>query len=152
VVLIVTGFVVVLAYRDIDYAHELWWQFELDAHAPRSLRALAGGVLALGVFALARLLRPAPPPAVLPTPEDLDRVAALANTSRRCNAFLALVGDKRILFHEQGTGFLMYGVHGRGRVAMGDPVAAEPDARRELAWRFVEEADRHGGVSAFVGP
>ena len=149
VVLIVTGFVVVLAYRHVDYAHELWWQFELDAHAPRSLRALAGGVLALGVFALARLLRPAPPPAVLPTSEDLDRAAALANTSRRCNAFLALVGDKRILFHEQGAGFLMYGVHGRGWVAMGDPIAAEPDARRELAWRFVEEADRHGGVAAF---
>ena len=139
-VLIVTGFVVVLAYRHVDYAHELWWQFELDAHAPRSLRALAGGVLALGVFALARLLRPAPPPAVLPTSEDLDRAAALANTSRRCNAFLALLGDKRILFHEQGAGFLMYGVHGRGWVAMGDPIAAEPDARRELAWRF-----RRGG-------
>lgn len=43
----------------------------------------------------------------------------------------------------------MYGVHGGGWVAMGDPIAAEPDARHELAWRFVEEADRHGGVAAF---
>ena len=27
------------AYRDVDYVHQLRWQFDFDAHAPRSLRA-----------------------------------------------------------------------------------------------------------------
>ena len=58
-----TGFVVVLAYRHVDYAHELWWQFEVDAHAPRSLRALAGGVLALQRLPRARRGQADPLPA-----------------------------------------------------------------------------------------
>ncbi|MGD0961507.1 MAG: lysylphosphatidylglycerol synthase domain-containing protein, partial [Methylomonas sp.] len=28
------------AYRDVEYAHELWWQFSYDGDAPRFLRAL----------------------------------------------------------------------------------------------------------------
>jgi len=148
-VLIGTGFVVLLAYRHVDYARELWWEFALDAHAPRSLRALAAGALTLGAFAMARLLRPAPPIAGLPDAKDLDRAAALASAAPRANAHLALLGDKQLLFHEGGEGFLMYGVHGRGWVAMGDPVAPSPAVRRELAWRFREEADLHGGTPIF---
>jgi phosphatidylglycerol lysyltransferase len=148
-VLFATAFVVAFAYRNVAYAHELWWQFAADAHAPRSLRALAVGTLALGAFALARLLRPAPPVAALPGDADLDRAAALASAAPRASAHLALLGDKRLLFHEGGEGFLMYGVHGRGWVAMGDPVAPSAAVRRELAWRFREEADRHGGVAIF---
>lgn len=147
--LLATGFVVLLAYRHVDYARELWWQFALDAHAPRSLRALAAGALTLGVFALARLLRPVPPIAALPDAGALARAAALAGEAPRASAFLALLGDKQLLFHEGGEGFVMYGVHGRGWVAMGDPVARSPSVRRELAWRFREEADRHGGSAIF---
>lgn len=148
-VLLATAFVIALAYRKVEYAHELWWQFAADANAPRSLRALAVGTLALGAFALTRLLRPAPPVAALPGPRELDRAAALASAAPRASAHLALLGDKRLLFHEGGEGFLMYGVHGRGWVSMGDPVSSSPDVRRELAWRFREEADRHGGAAIF---
>ncbi len=154
VILVATGFVLLLAYRNVDYAHDLWWRFDLQAHAPRSLRALAGGTLVLAFYALARLLRPAPPLAPLPGPAELERAAALARTAPHASAQLALLGDKLLLFHEQGAGFVMYGVHGRGWVAMGDPVAASPAVRRELAWRFREEADRHRGLPIFyeVGP
>jgi phosphatidylglycerol lysyltransferase len=34
-----TAFLVALAYRDVDFSGELWWQFDLDSHASRSLRA-----------------------------------------------------------------------------------------------------------------
>jgi len=148
-ILVATVLVIGFSYRSVPYAHELWWQFASDAHAPRSLRALALGTLALGAFALARLLRPAPPVAALPGAAELDRAAALAGAAPRASAFLALLGDKRLLFHESGEGFLMYGVHGRGWVAMGDPVSPSPAQRRELAWRFREEADRHGGFAIF---
>ncbi len=152
-ILVGTGFVVLLAYRHVDYSHELWWQFAIDGHAPRSLRALAGGSLALAVFALAKLLRPAPPSVAPPAPVDIERAEKLIAASPRAQAHLALVGDKRLLFHETGTGFLMYGIRRRSWIAMGDPVAP-PDVCRELAWQFRELADRHGGLAAFyeVGP
>jgi len=153
VILIGTGFVVLLAYRHVDYSHDLWWQFTIDGHAPRSLRALAGGALALAAFALAKLLRPEPPPVAPPAPADLERAEKLVMASARAQAHLALVGDKRLLFHETGTGFLMYGIRRRSWVAMGDPVGPS-DVCRELAWQFRELADRHGGLAAFyeVGP
>jgi phosphatidylglycerol lysyltransferase len=152
-ILVGTGFVVLLANRNVEYSHDLWWQFTVDGHAPRSLRALAGGALALAAFGLARLLRPAPPPLAPPVAQDLDRAAKLVAASPRAQAHLALVGDKRLLFHESGEGFLMYGIRRRSWVAMGDPVGT-PEAGRELAWQFRELADRHGGSAAFyeVGP
>ena len=147
-VLIATGFVVLLAYRHVEYSNDLWWQFELEAHAPRSLRALVGGAGLLAFFALARLLRPAPPELPPPTPADLERALPIVRAATRSSAHLALLGDKQLLFHESGAGFVMYGVSGRTWVAMGDPVG-RPELRRELAWRFHELADAHGGLTTF---
>jgi len=147
-ILVGVGYLVMLAYRYVGYAHELWWQVALEAHAPRSLRALAAGALVLAAFAFARLLRPAPPVAPVASSEDLERAAPLVAASPRAQAHLALVGDKRLLFHESGAGFLMYGVRRRSWIAMGDPVGS-PDVARELAWQFRELADRHAGTAAF---
>ena len=148
VVLISMGALLLLAYRHVDYSNELWWQFALDAHAPRSLRALAAAGLALLAFATARLLRPVPPLSPPATGGELDRAAALVAASTRASAHLALLGDKRLLFHESGEGFVMYGVRRRSFVSVGDPVGSR-DVRRELAWQFRELADRHGGLPAF---
>jgi phosphatidylglycerol lysyltransferase len=147
-ILVATAFVVLLAYSSVDYSSQLWWRFDLDADAPRSLRALAAGTLVLAFFAATRLLRPAPPVDSTPRPEDVDRAAQLASASPRASAFLALLGDKQFLFHEGGAGFVMFAVHGRGWVSMGDPVGPR-DVRRELAWRFRELADQHGGLPVF---
>ena len=64
------------------------------------------------------------------------------------HANLALLGDKSLLFSESGRGMLMYGVAGRSWVAMGDPVGP-PAEQLELAWRFHELAQRHGGWTVF---
>ena len=153
VVLIGTGWLGAFAYRHLEYADELWWRFALDGDAPRSLRAGVGvAVLMVGV-ALARLLRPAPPQARRPLPEEIEHAAALAAGAPETSANLALLGDKTLLFSEAGDGFLMYGVSGRSWISMGDPVGSEA-ARRELAWRFRERADRHQAWTVFyeVGP
>jgi len=146
--LIGTGFVVLVAYRHVEYSRDLWWQFELEAHAPRSLRAFVGGAGLLAFFALARLLRAAPPALPAPTPADLERALPIVRGATRSFAHLALLGDKQLLFHESGAGFVMFGVSGRTWVAMGDPVGP-PELRRELAWQFHEVADAHHGLTVF---
>jgi phosphatidylglycerol lysyltransferase len=148
-----TAFLVALSYRDVAYADELWWQFELSGHASRSLRALVGATGLAGFVALFALLRPARARAVPATPDELARVQPLVAASPHCAAHLALVGDKALLFHEDGSAFLMYGVQARSWIAMGDPIG-RPEARRELAWRFRELADASGGQAVFyeVGP
>ncbi len=45
-------------YKEVDYSHELWWQFEFSATAPRSLRAVLGIALAAAGVAAFLLTRP----------------------------------------------------------------------------------------------
>ena len=141
-------YVVLLANRHVEYSTDLWWQFELKGDAPRSLRALAGGSLLLSAFALARLLRPARPDPPPSDPAPLAAVEKIVAASAAASAHLALLGDKRLLLHESGSGFVMYGVQRRSWIAMGDPIGPA-EVRRELAWRFFELADQHGGLVAF---
>lgn len=64
-------------------------------------------------------------------------------------AHLARLGDKALLFNERRDAFLMYGVEGRSWVAMGDLGGHRATERRELAWRFRELCERHGGWPVF---
>lgn len=137
-----------LAYRHVPYASELWWQFALDAHAPRMLRASLLAVLLLGSFAALRLLAPARAPAPTPSADDLERALPIIRASAETSAHLALLGDKSLLFSRSGRAFVMYGVSRRSWVAMGDPVGPA-DEREELVWRFRELADRAGAWSVF---
>jgi phosphatidylglycerol lysyltransferase len=147
-ILLSAVYVVLLANRHVEWSNDLWWQFELKADAPRALRALAGGSLLLSAFALARLLRPAQPAPPDDDPAPIAAIAKIVDASAASCAHLALLGDKHLLLHESGSGFVMYGVQRRSWISMGDPVGP-PEVRRELAWRFFELADQHGGLVAF---
>ncbi|HET6896859.1 MAG TPA: phosphatidylglycerol lysyltransferase domain-containing protein, partial [Vicinamibacteria bacterium] len=57
-------------------------------------------------------------------------------------------GDKSLLFDEERTGFVMYGVQGRTWVALGDPVGP-PDRTKALVRAFLERADDFAGVPVF---
>ena len=136
------------AHKHVQYQNELWWRFALHADAPRFLRATVGVVGLLLVFGLMRLLRHAPPETHLPDRAELDRAAQIIATSRDSSTNLVLVGDKPLLWSSSGRGLLSYGVSGRSWVALGDPIGDEEE-REELAWRFRELADRHGGWTVF---
>lgn len=143
-----TGWLSFFAYKHVTYHHALWWQASLAGDAPRSLRAMAGAAalgLGLGLFHLLRRPRPRPAP---PGPADLEQAAALTRATGPCYGYLALLGDKSLLFSPRRDAFLMYGVSGRHWVAMGDPLGA-PDAAAELAWSFRELCDRHRGFCVF---
>jgi phosphatidylglycerol lysyltransferase len=148
-----TAWLLFFAWRHVEYAHDLWWQFELDAGVSRALRAAVATVLTLVVWGGRRLLRPAIPRESTPSADELERVLAIVRAARAPEAHLALLGDKRFCWNETGDGFVMYGASGRTMVAMGDPVAPRGDAR-ELVWRFRDLCDRHGASPAFyeVGP
>ncbi len=137
-----------LAYRAVPYQNELWWQFALDAHAPRMLRASLLAVLVLGAFAALRLMAPARTTPPRPTTEDLARALPIIRSSADTSAHLALLGDKSLLFGDSGRSFLMYGVSHRSWVALGDPVGAAED-REDLVWHFRELADQAGAWSVF---
>jgi phosphatidylglycerol lysyltransferase len=142
-VLVVLGtavFLVLFAYRNVPYGRDLWWQFEFEASAPRSLRALLLAAMSAAAYGLWRLLRPSRAPIVPPGPEDLQQAEILIANGHDTNANLALLGDKHLMFNADRTAFIMYQASGSSWVCMGDPVG--PALLCEsLAWDFLECCD-----------
>lgn len=143
-----TAWLGLFAYRHVEYSGELWWRFAPGADAPRFLRATLFAVVAAGAFGFSRLLRPAPAAPALPGPEELERAAAICVRTPEADARLVLLGDKSLLFSEDGEGFVMYAVEGRSWISMGDPVGPK-ETRRRLAWRFAELCDERAAWPVF---
>jgi phosphatidylglycerol lysyltransferase len=147
-VLISSAWLGFFSYKHVEYSSDLWWRFGVRGDAPRFLRASVGVVAALLIFAIRRLLRPATPNAEPPSAIDLERAAAIVATDANSQSNLALLGDKALLFSENGRAMIMYGVEGRSWIAMGDPVGADED-KPELIWKFREVCDVHAGWPVF---
>lgn len=140
--------VLFFAYQQVEYANQLWWQFEFDAQAPRSLRALTAVILIGLAVSLWHLLQPPTGEVAPPTPEEVERAAAIARQGPEAGACAALMGDKHFLFSPSGRSFLMYGKHRRTWVSLYSPVG-DPAEWPELIWQFIEMAGQHGGRPAF---
>ncbi|RXU69611.1 hypothetical protein CW358_02785 [Pseudomonas protegens] len=136
------------AYQDVPYSHQLWWQFTLDADAPRGLRSLLGAAVLLLVVSLTWLLRTARPVIHLPTSEELDKAAQILMASSQPDGGLALTGDKALLFHPNDDAFLMYARRGRSLVALYDPIGPTQQ-RAEMIWQFRDLCDVHHARPVF---
>jgi phosphatidylglycerol lysyltransferase len=141
-------FVAAVSYRDVQYANELWWQFAFDDDAPRVMRAGLLAALLAAAYALWQLFSPARAQPGLPDRAALERAAAIAARSSDTLAYLALLGDKQLLFAQAGDAFIMYQRSGRSIVALGDPMG-NPARFEELAWRYRELCDRLSGWPVF---
>jgi phosphatidylglycerol lysyltransferase len=136
------------SYKHVEYTGDLWWRFTFSGNAPRFLRATVGAVGLALFFAVARLLRPAPPKPVAPDQADLEQARAIVQGSRHTDANLALLGDKLFLFSRNGNAFIMYGVESRSWVAVGDPVGPTEEWA-DLVWGFRDISDRYDGWPVF---
>ncbi|MBV6288490.1 bifunctional lysylphosphatidylglycerol flippase/synthetase MprF [Pseudomonas aegrilactucae] len=136
------------AYQDVPYSHQLWWQFTLDADAPRGLRSALGSAVLLVIVALTWLLRTARPTIQLPDSEELQRASRILQNSDQPDGGLALTGDKALLFHPNDDAFLMYARRGRSLVALYDPIGP-PQHRAEMIWQFRDLCDIHHARPVF---
>ena len=147
VVLASTCWLMMMAYKQIEYRNELWWQFAFDENAPRSLRAFFAVVIVMLFVGVITLLRSKSKiPAI--NSDDMKAAIKIVDQSPSIESNLARLGDKRFLFDNDNSAFIMYGVEGQSWVAMGDPVGDET-AGRELAWRFRELCDQGGWWPVF---
>ncbi|KQT45265.1 hypothetical protein ASG43_12295 [Aureimonas sp. Leaf454] len=140
--------VLLFVYRDVAYAHDLWWQFEFESEAPRSLRALLGVVILSSVVAVWSLVRPAIGRVLPPTPEMLAKAEAIVAAQDEADGNLVRMGDKSLLFSEDGRAFVMYGRKNRSMIALFDPIGPR-EAWPELVWRFIEMARGAGCRAVF---
>lgn len=147
-VLLFAGGMLFFAFDHAEFGAESWLRFELSAEAPRGLRALVGTTLAAALVAAWSLLRPARVTGTAPDAAALARATAIVRAQDDPGANLVRMGDKQLLFSDDGRGFVMYGRHGSSWIALFDPVGPL-DVWPELIWRFVETARSAGGRAAF---
>lgn len=136
------------AFKHVEYSNDLWWQFELHGEASRMLRATVGACITLLLFALARLFGYAPHEAPKPTDAELHAAAAVIAAQTGTFPNLVFLRDKALLFDDDRSAFVMYGVQGRTWAALGDPVGPR-DRVGALVRRFLERCDDFGGVPVF---
>src|SRR5205823_3527815 len=103
-VMVCTVALAVFAYKRQEYRHDLWWEFELQANAPRTLRALTGATVAIFIITVAHLLQAKHKPPGAPSQEDVLEAMTIARSWPRTYAQLVALGDKSTLFSEDRTG------------------------------------------------
>ena len=137
-----------LSFKHVEYRNELWWHFSYAGDAPRFLRAVVGCAVVLLVFAVQRLVGPTQARPHVPSDRDIEQAVTTIAQQSETTGYFALLRDKALLFNDDQTGFIMYGVQGRSWIALGDPVGP-PAEHRELIWRFSELCDQYAGWTVF---
>ena len=147
--LVSTFWLGMFSYKHVQYANELWWKFGLHNNAPRFMRAMVGSMATVFTVAMYQFFRPAlhRPSGTAPGPLPAA-VRPIVEASPSTTAWLAFLGDKRFLFDDKESAFIMYGIEGRSWIAMGDPVG-NPAAFSALVWKFRELCDRSNGRPVF---
>jgi phosphatidylglycerol lysyltransferase len=139
----------IFAYRDVEYSHDLWWQFSFEGDTSRFLRTLLVMSVMAVAFVLFRLFSVAAPKSLVkPSAQELDSATEIVIHSTDTCGYLALLGDKYLSWSEDKNAFIMFAVTSKYWIAMGDPVG-EVKAFENLIWTFREQADQHGAQVVF---
>ncbi len=138
----VSSWLLFFAYKHVEYQNFLWWQFELSADVSRSLRSQMLVAVLLLLLLVYQGLRPRQPRLPMPDMVALNKARQITLSSKSTHGFLALTGDKALLFSQNQQAFVMLGQTRRMLIAMGDPVGPEQEWP-ELIWRAREIADTH---------
>lgn len=136
------------SYKHVEYSNDLWWKFSIHADAPRFLRGSAGAVSVMLLFAISRLIRGSARPRQEVLADRAEQVGSIVASSEESYAHLALLGDKRFVFNDDFSGFVMFGIEGRSWVTMGDPIGPQHQWD-DLLWRFRELCDEYDGWPVF---
>ena len=138
------------AFRHLDYTPGLWLWFDRYGDMSRFLRGSAGVVLTLGGLGLTRLVRRPRPKTVVPSPAERAEADRLARAASTPGGALVSLGDHALLWNPERTACLMYGVHGRTWVALGEPIGPSSEAEG-LVGRFLQRCDDYEGLPVIYG-
>jgi phosphatidylglycerol lysyltransferase len=100
-------------------------------------------------FALWRISSVAAPRSLTkPTLGELAEAQKILAQSTDTQGFLALLGDKYLLWNEERSAFIMFGVSAKFWVALSNPIG-EPKAFKNLLRNFQAQADQYGAKPVF---
>lgn len=136
------------SYKHVEYSSELWWQFALHGDASRFLRSELVIAIITVSFISYRLLTHTKANLVLPNATEIDKANGIIRRCNETSAYLALTGDKYLLWSQSGHSFLMFDITSQYWVVMGDPIGVDEE-QEELVWKLRAWADQHNAKIAF---
>ncbi len=139
-----------LFHRPLSLDLPAWFAFSMSAEASRFLRASAGAVLLLVVFAVSKKLHRPPARPAVPDAEGMVVLQRLNAGYPSAFGHLYLFGDKPVLFDAEKTAGLAFVRGERTLVCLGEGLGTQSQ-RQELFWRFREMCDREGKWPVFYG-
>lgn len=145
--IVASAWLAVLSHRNMEYSHELWWQFSGRGSAPRAFRASLAAAMTSLIAGLAWLLHPSHPEHSFQIGVD-EKIRSIVQKSPRTLSNLAFTGDKEFLLNPAATAFIMFARQGRHWIAMGDPVGPDEEIA-ELIWQFRTVCDSYAARPVF---
>lgn len=142
------GVMLYVVHETAPFSSSMWWQFGLEAQGPRAQRAAVLASVTLTLALLVAALRVRTPQSQPPDAVTLARAHAIIDAEGTATEMLAVTGDKRLMFSEDGRAVISYGVRGASWIALGAPVGARA-AREDLAWSFHDAARAAGARPVF---
>jgi len=145
------GFIWLLffSFKSVPYRTDLWWQFAIDAQAPRGLRT---AVMAIATFIIVYVITALKPPRraiVNPSIEELAQVKPVVAQQDNIDGNFVFSGDKQLLLSDNRQSFLMFAIRNRSWVALGDPISRDDTESVELIWEFKRLAAKERGNAVF---
>ncbi|WP_299133961.1 bifunctional lysylphosphatidylglycerol flippase/synthetase MprF [uncultured Amaricoccus sp.] len=137
-----------VAVRSAPYASAMWWEFTLADGGPRAQRAALAGSVFLTLGLLVAAMRTRHPRWFPSDPAALGRARGIIEAHGTARDLVAVTGDKRLMFSEDGEAVLSYGLRGASWIALGAPVGT-PEACETLAWSFHDAARAAGARPVF---
>lgn len=147
IILAVTIWLGLFSFKGIPYSPSLWLTFSYDNDYSRFLRSLLVVFGISGGATYINLLRPDPVPG-LPESIILGKIRNILTSALSLRANLVLLGDKRIMFNQSETAFIMYQIQSKSWVVLGDPIGPK-EQHRDLIWSFRGLCDRYGAWPVF---
>ncbi len=143
VVLMLAFWLFWFGYKKRDDLGLDFWHIALHADSQRSLRALLGAlVMAIGYYTV-RLLQISIGRPEATTHRELQIARSIVAHSTESAAYLALLGDKRLLFNEANTAMMPWSIRNKSCVALGNPIGPVEDAI-QIAWDFYDMCQQQG--------
>ncbi len=137
------------SFKHTSYQQELWWQFAIDAQAPRAMRTTVISGVAFTLFYLLLAIRAPKYLPQLPSDQDLECAASIIANQDNPDANFAFTRDKALMFSDNKSAFVMFDVRGQSWVSMGDPVSVNINDTVDLIWNFKALASRNQRHAAF---
>ena len=139
----------IFSFKATPYQNDLLWKLASDIQVPRGLRTAIIATSTFLIFYVLNMLRPPKQPVEVLDQTMLELAGDIIKKQDNADGNLALTGDKTLLFSESKRSFIMFSVHNRSWVSLGDPIGLSASEQIDLIWEFKSMANREQGHAVF---